>query len=34
VHFDGLVEFFIEAKANEHDAVPVNLQLRALAKLF
>jgi hypothetical protein len=34
VHFDGLVEFFIEAEADEHDAVPVNLQLRSLAKLF
>jgi len=33
VHFDGLAELLIEAEADEHDSVPVNLQLRALAKL-
>jgi hypothetical protein len=33
VHFDGLAELLIEAEADEHDPVPVNLQLRALAKL-
>jgi hypothetical protein len=34
VHFDRLTELLIEAKADEHDPVPVNLQLRALAELF
>ena len=34
VHFDGLAELLIEAEADEHDPIPVNLQLRALAKLF
>jgi hypothetical protein len=34
VHFDGLAELLIEAEADEHDSVPVNLQLRALAELF
>ena len=33
VHFDGLAELLIEAEADEHDPVPPNLQLRALAKL-
>jgi len=33
VHFDGLAELLIEAEADEHDPIPVNLQLRALAKL-
>jgi hypothetical protein len=33
VHFDGLAELLIEAETDEHDPVPVNLQLRALAKL-
>jgi hypothetical protein len=34
VHFDELVELLIEAEADEHGAVAVNLQLGALAKLF
>jgi len=34
VHFDRLVELRIEAEADEHRAVPVNLELRTLAKLF
>jgi hypothetical protein len=34
VHFDGLAELLIEAEADEHDSVPVDLQLRALAELF
>ena len=33
VHFDGVAELLVEAEADEHDPVPVNLQLRALAKL-
>ena len=34
VHFDGLPKLLIEAEADEHDSVPVDLQLRALAELF
>ncbi len=34
VHFDGLAELLIEAEADEHDSVPVDLQLCALAELF
>ena len=34
MHFDRLAELLIEAEANEHGPVAVNLQLRALAKLF
>ena len=34
VHFDRLAELLIEAEADEHDPLPVDLQLRALAKLF
>jgi hypothetical protein len=34
VDFDRLAEFLIEAKPDEHGPVPVNVQLRALAKLF
>jgi hypothetical protein len=34
VHFDGLAELLIEAEADEHDSVPVDLQLRAPAELF
>ena len=34
VHFDGLAELLIEAEADEHGSVPVDLQLCALAELF
>ena len=34
VHFDGLAELLIEAETDEHDSVPVDLQLCALAELF
>jgi hypothetical protein len=34
VHFDGLAQLLIEAEADEHDSVPVDLQLCALAELF
>jgi hypothetical protein len=34
VHFDDLAKLLIEAEADEHGAVPVDLQLRALAKLL
>ena len=34
VHFDGLVELRIEAEADEHDPVPVNLQLRCSPNCF
>ena len=30
MHFDGLAELLIEAEADEHDPIPVYLQLRAL----
>lgn len=34
VHFDRLAELLVEAKPDEHGPVPVDLQFRALAKLF
>ena len=34
VHFDGLTQLLVKAEADEHGPVPVDLQLRTLAKLF
>ena len=34
MHFDGLAELVIQAEADEHGPVRVNLQLRALAELL
>jgi hypothetical protein len=34
VHFDGLAQLLIEAEADEHGSVPIDLQLGALAELF